>query len=54
MKLCNRTLSLSFAAVLAGCQASGAQYQANVFDASQVNTQQPARTITIITVSSSS
>jgi len=51
MKLCNRTLSLSFAAVLAGCQASGAQYQANVFDASQVNTQQPARTITIITVS---
>ena len=51
MKMFNRTLSLSLVAVLAGCQASGAQYQANVFDASQVNTQQPARTIKIITVS---
>jgi len=42
---------LSLAAALAGCQATGEDYQADVFDASQVNTQQPAKTIKIITVS---
>jgi len=51
MTLFSRTLFLSVVAVLAGCQASGTQYQANVFDASQVNSRQPARTIRIITVS---
>ena len=43
-------LALSIAAVLVGCQASGEQYQADVFDASQVNTQQEAKTVKIITV----
>lgn len=44
-------LALSVAAALAGCQASGEQYQADVFDASQVNTQQEAKTVKIITIS---
>lgn len=35
---------------VAGCQTSGEQYQADVFDASQVNTRQQARTVKIITV----
>ncbi len=42
---------LSLAAVLAGCQATGEDYQADVFDASQVNTKQPAKTVQILTVS---
>lgn len=42
---------LSLAAILAGCQATGEEYQADVFDASQINSQQPARTVQIITVS---
>src|SRR3989344_1310201 len=46
-----RCLALSIAAVLAGCQATGEQYQADVFDASQVKTQQEAKTVKILTVS---
>ncbi|MGY4491776.1 hypothetical protein [Pseudomonas sp. TE3610] len=42
--------ALSLAALLTGCQAPGEQYQADVFDASQVNQQQAARTVKIITV----
>lgn len=42
---------LSLAALVAGCQSTGEEYEANVFDASQVNTQQEARTVKIITVS---
>ncbi|WP_397451136.1 hypothetical protein [Pseudomonas sp. NA-150] len=42
---------ISLATVLAGCQATGEEYQADVFDASQVNTKQPAKTVQIITVS---
>lgn len=44
-------VALSFAVLLAGCQTPGEQYQADVFDASQVNQQQAARTVKIITVS---
>lgn len=36
---------------LQGCVTAGAEYQANVFDASQVNTQQEAKTVKILTVS---
>ena len=43
----------AFAAVLAGCQTSGEEYQADVFDASQVNTQQEAKTVKILTISPS-
>lgn len=46
-----RCLALSILVGLAGCQATGEQYQADVFDASQVNTQQEAKTVKIITVS---
>src|SRR5690606_29393319 len=46
-----RCLALSTVIALAGCQATGEQYQADVFDASQVNTQQEAKTVKIITVS---
>jgi outer membrane lipoprotein SlyB len=42
---------LSLAVVLAGCQATGEEYQADVFDSSQINTQTPAKTVQIITVS---
>ncbi|WAH58573.1 hypothetical protein LZ023_03005 [Pseudomonas silvicola] len=42
---------LSLATLLAGCQATGEDYQADVFDASQVNTKTPARTVQILTVS---
>ena len=48
-----RCLVLSIAAVLAGCQATGEEYQADVFDASQVNTQQEAKTVKILTISPS-
>lgn len=41
---------LSLAVIVAGCQATGEEYQADVFDASQVNTQQEAKTVKIITV----
>lgn len=41
----------SLAVVIAGCQATGEEYQADVFDASQVNLQQEAKTVKIITVS---
>jgi len=51
MMMLKHCLALSIAAVLVGCQASGEQYQADVFDASQVNTQQEAKTVKIITVS---
>lgn len=43
--------ALFAAALLVGCQSNGDQYQADVFDSSQVNTRQPARTVQIITVS---
>ena len=42
MMMLKRCLVLSIAAVLAGCQTSGEEYQADVFDASQVNSQQEA------------
>lgn len=42
---------ISIAAILGGCQATGDQYQADVFDASQVNSQQEAKTVKIITIS---
>ncbi|PSJ46638.1 hypothetical protein C7H85_08455 [Zobellella endophytica] len=41
---------LSMGIAVAGCQSTGEEYQANVFDASQVNTQQEAKTIEIVTV----
>ncbi|WP_241653154.1 hypothetical protein [Pseudomonas alkylphenolica] len=44
-------LALTVVASLVGCQATGEQYQSDVFDASQVNTQQEAKTVKIITVS---
>lgn len=43
-------LLIALSATLVGCQATGEQYQADVFEAHQVNTQQEARTVTIITV----
>lgn len=46
-------LALALVASIVGCQATGEQYQADVFDASQVNTQQEAKTVRIITVSPS-
>lgn len=42
---------LSLAVALVGCQSTGDEYQADVFDASQVNSQQEAKTVKIITVS---
>jgi outer membrane lipoprotein SlyB len=42
--------ALLTALTLAGCQTTGEEYQADVFDASQVNTRQQARTVKIITV----
>ncbi|RWU24330.1 hypothetical protein DM813_08405 [Pseudomonas alkylphenolica] len=51
MKKLKYGLALIGAATLLGCQTTGEQYQADVFDASQVNTQQEARTVKIITVS---
>lgn len=44
-------LLLSAATLVAGCKATGEQYQAQVFDAGQVNSQQEAKTVKIITVS---
>lgn len=44
-------LALSIAAMLSGCQSTGEQYQADVFDATQVNAQQEAKTVKIISVS---
>ncbi|WP_426152026.1 hypothetical protein [Pseudomonas sp. DC3000-4b1] len=44
-------LAISLVAILTGCQATGDQYQADVFDASQVNNQQEAKTVKIISVS---
>lgn len=44
-------LALTVVASLVGCQATGEQYQSDVFDASQVNTQQEAKTVKIITIS---
>ncbi|MFJ7311472.1 hypothetical protein ACIQVE_01625 [Pseudomonas sp. NPDC098747] len=41
----------SLCSILVGCQATGEQHQADVFDASQVNSQQEAKTVTIITIS---
>ena len=41
---------LSLAVIVAGCQATGEEYQANVFDAGQVNSQQEAKTVKILTV----
>ncbi|BBR56399.1 MULTISPECIES: hypothetical protein [Pseudomonas] len=51
MKMLKQCLPLAVAAVLVGCQATGEQYQSDVFDASQVNTQQEAKTVKILTVS---
>ena len=51
MMMLTHCLALSVAMALVGCQATGEQYQADVFDASQVNTQQEAKTVKIITVS---
>lgn len=42
---------LALSAAISGCQTSGEEYQANVFDSSQVNLQQEAKTVKIITVS---
>ena len=42
---------LSLAALVAGCQSTGEEYEANVFDASQVNTQQEAKTVNILSIS---
>lgn len=51
MKMTKQTLAtLTLAIALTGCQATGEQYQADVFDAAQVNTQQEAKTVKIITV----
>lgn len=44
-------LVLAMAAFVAGCQSTGEEYQADVFDATQVNTQQEAKTVKIVTVS---
>jgi len=44
-------LSLAIATLITGCQSTGEQYQADVFDATQVNTQQEAKTVKIVTVS---
>lgn len=44
-------LVLAVAALVAGCQSTGEEYQADVFDATQVNTQQEAKTVKIVTVS---
>ncbi|PVZ10348.1 MULTISPECIES: hypothetical protein [unclassified Pseudomonas] len=44
-------LVLAMAALVAGCQSTGEEYQADVFDAMQVNTQQEAKTVKIVTVS---
>ncbi|MCY1289800.1 hypothetical protein D9M68_475450 [compost metagenome] len=51
MTMLKHGLAISIAAILVGCQATGEQYQADVFDASQVNTQQEAKTVKILTVS---
>lgn len=51
MTIFTRCLALSVVVGLSGCQATGDQYEADVFDASQVNTQQEAKTVKIITVS---
>lgn len=51
MTIFKRCLAFSMVIGLAGCQATGDQYEADVFDASQVNTQQEAKTVKIITVS---
>ncbi|MBH3430449.1 hypothetical protein I5S59_22100 [Pseudomonas alkylphenolica] len=51
MKMFKHCLALTVVAALVGCQATGEQYQSDVFDASQVNTQQEAKTVKIITVS---
>ena len=42
-------LSLS-AALLAGCQSTGSEYKASVYDTNQVNTKQEAKTVKIISV----
>jgi outer membrane lipoprotein SlyB len=42
---------LSLAALVTGCQSTGEEYEANVFDASQVNTQQEAKTVNILSIS---
>jgi outer membrane lipoprotein SlyB len=42
---------LSLAALVAGCQSTGEEYESNVFDASQVNTQQEAKTVNILSIS---
>jgi outer membrane lipoprotein SlyB len=42
---------MAVAAMVSGCQSTGQEYQADVFDASQVNLQQEAKTVKIITVS---
>ena len=42
-------LSLAIATLITGCQSTGEQYQADVFDATQVNTQQEAKTVQIVT-----
>ena len=51
MKTLKHCLAMTLVATLVGCQATGEQYQSDVFDASQVNTQQEAKTVKIITVS---
>jgi outer membrane lipoprotein SlyB len=43
--------SLAIATLITGCQSTGEQHQADVFDATQVNTQQEAKTVKIVTVS---
>lgn len=42
-------LQIAVLATLPGCQATGEQYKADVFDVSQANSQQEARTVKIIT-----
>ncbi|HWD31993.1 MULTISPECIES: hypothetical protein [Pseudomonas] len=51
MKMLKHCLALTVVASLVGCQATGEQYESDVFDASQVNTQQEAKTVKILTVS---
>ncbi|MGH8420475.1 MAG: hypothetical protein ACRER8_24870 [Pseudomonas sp.] len=44
-------LVISLAAFITGCQSTGEENQADVFDSSQVNSQQEAKTVKIISVS---
>ena len=51
MNLSKKLIALAVAFSLTGCATTGEKFQADVFDSSMVNTQQEAKTVTILSVS---